>query len=148
MIIFCHWDPGVWVLCLLCVCRSVSVLRAHRPGQSGYLFTSTLWGSCLMSFDVSSSKQALSFGDSGGCVHLWSSAPEVSYNSYSRETELALPCLVDSLPQLVWNHELMPLSLLPMPLTSTEPLLSDWPTSLITPSPRYDYTSYRVSKIF
>ncbi len=99
-------------------------------------------GQLLMSFDVSSSKQALSFGDSGGCVHLWSSAPEVSFNSYSRETELALPCLVDSLPQLVWNHELMPLSLLPMPLTSTEPLLSDWSTSLITPSPRYDYTSY------
>uniref|UniRef100_A0A671MY32 PAB-dependent poly(A)-specific ribonuclease subunit PAN2-like n=1 Tax=Sinocyclocheilus anshuiensis TaxID=1608454 RepID=A0A671MY32_9TELE len=98
-------------------------------------------GQLLMSFDVSSSKQALSFGDSGGCVHLWSSAPEVSFNSYSRETELALPCLVDSLPQLDWNHELMPLSLLPMPLTSTEPLLSDWPTSLITPSPRYDYTS-------
>uniref|UniRef100_A0A672N8S4 PAN2-PAN3 deadenylation complex catalytic subunit PAN2 n=1 Tax=Sinocyclocheilus grahami TaxID=75366 RepID=A0A672N8S4_SINGR len=93
-------------------------------------------GQLLMSFDVSSSKQALSFGDSGGCVHLWSSAPEVSFNSYSRETELALPCLVDSLPQLDWIHELMPLSLLPMPLTSTEPLLSDWPTSLITPSPR------------
>ncbi|KTF90935.1 hypothetical protein cypCar_00007084 [Cyprinus carpio] len=93
-------------------------------------------GQLLMSFEVSSSKQALSFGDSGGCVHLWSSAPEVSFNSYSRETELALPCLVDSLPQLDWNHELMPLSLLPMPLTSTEPLLSDWPTSLIMPSPR------------
>uniref|UniRef100_A0A671MU09 PAB-dependent poly(A)-specific ribonuclease subunit PAN2-like n=1 Tax=Sinocyclocheilus anshuiensis TaxID=1608454 RepID=A0A671MU09_9TELE len=101
-------------------------------------------GQLLMSFDVSSSKQALSFGDSGGCVHLWSSAPEVSFNSYSRETELALPCLVDSLPQLDWNHELMPLSLLPMPLTSTEPLLSDWPTSLITPSPRYDYTSFNL----
>ncbi|RXN17993.1 PAB-dependent poly(A)-specific ribonuclease subunit PAN2 [Labeo rohita] len=93
-------------------------------------------GQLLMSFDVSASKQALSFGDSGGCVHLWSSAPEVSFNSYSRETELALPCLVDSLPQMDWNHELMPLSLLPMPLTSTEPLLSDWATSLITPSPR------------
>ncbi|XP_051947344.1 PAN2-PAN3 deadenylation complex catalytic subunit PAN2 isoform X1 [Xyrauchen texanus] len=93
-------------------------------------------GQLLMSFDVSSSKQALSFGDSGGCVHLWSSAPEVSFNSYSRDTELVLPCLVDSLPQLDWNNELMPLSLLPMPLTSTEPLLSDWPTSLIMPSPR------------
>ncbi|XP_030625274.1 PAN2-PAN3 deadenylation complex catalytic subunit PAN2 [Chanos chanos] len=93
-------------------------------------------GQLLMSFDVSSSKQALAFGDSGGCVHLWSSSPEVSFNGYSRETELALPCLVDSLPQLDWNHELLPLSLLPMPLASTEPLLSDWPTSLATPSPR------------
>ncbi|XP_061759593.1 PAN2-PAN3 deadenylation complex catalytic subunit PAN2 isoform X2 [Nerophis ophidion] len=93
-------------------------------------------GQLLMSFDVSSSKQALSFGDSGGCVHLWSDAPEVSYNDYSRETEFALPCLVDSLPQLDWNHDLLPLSLIPMPLTSTEPLLSDWPAVQATPSPR------------
>lgn len=93
-------------------------------------------GQLLMSFDVSSSKQALAFGDSGGCVHLWSDAPEVSFNDYSRETEFALPCLVDTLPQLDWNHDLLPLSLLPMPLTSTEPLLSDWPAALATPSPR------------
>uniref|UniRef100_A0A8B9HJM3 PAN2-PAN3 deadenylation complex catalytic subunit PAN2 n=1 Tax=Astyanax mexicanus TaxID=7994 RepID=A0A8B9HJM3_ASTMX len=93
-------------------------------------------GQLLMSFDVSSSKQALAFGDSGGGVHLWSSAPEVSYNDYSRETELALTCLVDSLPHLDWNNELVPLSLLPMPLTNTEPLLSDWPSNLVAPSPR------------
>ncbi|XP_029974202.1 PAN2-PAN3 deadenylation complex catalytic subunit PAN2 isoform X1 [Salarias fasciatus] len=93
-------------------------------------------GQLLMSFDVSSSKQALAFGDSGGCVHLWSDAPEVSFNDYSRETDFALPCLVDTLPQLDWNHDLLPLSLIPTPLTSTEPLLSDWPTALVTPSPR------------
>uniref|UniRef100_A0A8C8GIU8 PAN2-PAN3 deadenylation complex catalytic subunit PAN2 n=1 Tax=Oncorhynchus tshawytscha TaxID=74940 RepID=A0A8C8GIU8_ONCTS len=93
-------------------------------------------GQLLMSFDVSSSKQALAFGDSGGGVHLWSDAPEVSYNSYSRETEFALPCLVDSLPQLDWSHDLLPLSLIPMPLNSSEPLLSDWVTTQATPSPR------------
>ncbi|KAF7210274.1 PAN2-PAN3 deadenylation complex catalytic subunit PAN2 isoform X1 [Nothobranchius furzeri] len=93
-------------------------------------------GQLLMSFDVSSSKQALAFGDSGGCVHLWSDVPEVSFNDYSRETDFALPCLVDSLPQLDWNHDLLPLSLIPMPLTSTEPLLSDWPAALATQSPR------------
>ncbi|XP_028439462.1 PAN2-PAN3 deadenylation complex catalytic subunit PAN2 isoform X1 [Perca flavescens] len=93
-------------------------------------------GQVLMSFDVSSSKQALAFGDSGGCVHLWSDAPEVSFNDYSRETEFALPCLVDTLPQLDWNHDLLPLSLIPMPLTSTEQLLSEWSTAVATPSPR------------
>ncbi|KAG7281117.1 hypothetical protein CRUP_027654, partial [Coryphaenoides rupestris] len=80
-------------------------------------------GQLLMSFDVSSSKQALAFGDSGGGVHLWSDAPEVSYNDYSRETEFAHPCLVDTLPQLDWNHDLLPLSLIPTPLTSAEQLL-------------------------
>uniref|UniRef100_A0A3Q2U3W2 Poly(A) specific ribonuclease subunit PAN2 n=1 Tax=Fundulus heteroclitus TaxID=8078 RepID=A0A3Q2U3W2_FUNHE len=93
-------------------------------------------GQLLMSFDVSSSKQALAFGDSGGCVHLWSDAPEVSFNDYSRETDFPLPCLVDTLPQLDWTHDLLPLSLIPMPLTSTEPLMSDWPAALSTPSPR------------
>lgn len=101
-----------------------------------YIFHVNTVGQLLMSFDVSSSKQALAFGDSGGCVHLWSDAPEVSFNDYSRETEFALPCLVDTLPQLDWNHDLLPLSLIPMPLTSTEPLLSDWPAALATPSPR------------
>ncbi|XP_061629122.1 PAN2-PAN3 deadenylation complex catalytic subunit PAN2 isoform X2 [Phyllopteryx taeniolatus] len=93
-------------------------------------------GHLLMSFDVSSSKQAVAFGDSGGCVHLWSDSPDVSFNDYSRETEFALPCLVDTLPHLEWNHDLLPLSLIPMTLTSTEPLLSDWPAALATPSPR------------
>ncbi|KAG7519500.1 PAN2-PAN3 deadenylation complex catalytic subunit PAN2 isoform X1 [Solea senegalensis] len=93
-------------------------------------------GQLLMSFDVSSSKQALAFGDSGGCVHLWSDAPEVSFNDYSRETDFPLPCLVETLPQLDWNHDLLPLSLLPTPLTSTEPLLSDWSSVMSTPSPR------------
>lgn len=93
-------------------------------------------GQLLMSFDVSASKQALAFGDSGGCVHLWSDAPEVSFNDYSRETEFAVPCHVDTLPQLDWNHDLLPLCLVPMPLTSTEPLLSDWPAALATPCPR------------
>ncbi|KAI9540487.1 poly(A)-specific ribonuclease [Dissostichus eleginoides] len=93
-------------------------------------------GQVLMSFDVSSSKQALAFGDSGGIVHLWSDAPEVSFNDYSRESEFALPCIVDSLPQLDWNHDLLPLSLIPTPLTSTEQLLSDWSSAMATPSPR------------
>ncbi|XP_068181452.1 PAN2-PAN3 deadenylation complex catalytic subunit PAN2 isoform X2 [Antennarius striatus] len=93
-------------------------------------------GQLLLSFDVSSSKQAMAFGDSGGCVHLWSDAPDVSFNDYSRETDFPLPCLVDTLPQLDWNHDLVPLSLIPTPLASTEPLLSDWPTSLAMPKPR------------
>ncbi|XP_015199779.1 PAN2-PAN3 deadenylation complex catalytic subunit PAN2 [Lepisosteus oculatus] len=93
-------------------------------------------GQLLMSFDVSSSKQALAFGDSGGCLHLWSDAPEVTFNGYSRETDFVLPCMVDSLHHLDWGHDLLPLSLIPMPLTSAEPLLSDWPTTLAAPSPR------------
>lgn len=93
-----------------------------------------------MTFDVSASKQALAFGDSEGCVHLWSDSPEPSFNPYSRETEFALPCLVDSLPPLDWSQDLLPLSLIPVPLT-TDVLLSDWPAANSAPAPRLYLTS-------
>lgn len=96
-------------------------------------------GPLLMTFDVSASKQALAFGDSEGCVHLWTDSPEPSFNPYSRETEFALPCLVDSLPPLDWSQDLLPLSLIPVPLT-TDTLLSDWPAANSAPAPRL-YTS-------
>lgn len=88
-----------------------------------------------MTFDVSASKQALAFGDSEGCVHLWADSPEVTFNTYSRETDFALPCIVDTLPHLDWNQDLVPLSLIPVPLTS-ETLLSDWPAANSAPAPR------------
>ncbi|KAJ6658133.1 hypothetical protein lerEdw1_001609 [Lerista edwardsae] len=92
-------------------------------------------GQLIMSFDVSASKQAMVFGDSEGCVHLWADSPEITFNTYSRETDFALPCIVDTLPHLDWNQDLMPLSLIPVPLT-TETLLSDWPTANSAPAPR------------
>ncbi|NP_001086001.1 poly(A) specific ribonuclease subunit PAN2 S homeolog [Xenopus laevis] len=90
----------------------------------------------IMSFDVSSSKQVLAFGDSGGCTHLWADTPDATFNTYSRGTEFALPCMVDNLPHLDWIQDLMPLSLIPMPLTN-ETLLSDWPAINSTPAPRW-----------
>ncbi|NXO71836.1 PAN2 protein, partial [Phainopepla nitens] len=92
-------------------------------------------GPLIMTFDVSASKQALAFGDSEGCVHLWADSPEVTFNAYSRETDFALPCMVDSLPHLDWNQDLVPLSLIPVPLTS-DALLSDWPAANSAPAPR------------
>lgn len=92
-------------------------------------------GPLIMTFDVSASKQALAFGDSEGCVHLWADSPEVTFNAYSRETDFALPCIVDTLPHLDWNQDLVPLSLIPVPLTS-DTLLSDWPAANSAPAPR------------
>ncbi|KAK4807298.1 hypothetical protein QYF61_006359 [Mycteria americana] len=92
-------------------------------------------GPLIMTFDVSASKQALAFGDSEGCVHLWADSPEVTFNAYSRETDFALPCMVDTLPHLDWNQDLVPLSLIPVPLTS-DTLLSDWPAANSAPAPR------------
>ncbi|MEE6512994.1 hypothetical protein FKM82_020413 [Ascaphus truei] len=88
----------------------------------------------IMSFDVSASKQVLVFGDSDGCVHLWADSPNVTFNAYPRDTEFALPCMVDNLPHMDWSQDLMPLSLIPVPLTET--LLSDWLSANSTPAPR------------
>ncbi|XP_072105007.1 PAN2-PAN3 deadenylation complex catalytic subunit PAN2 isoform X3 [Mobula birostris] len=92
-------------------------------------------GQLVMSFDVSSSKRALLFGDSGGCVHLWADSPSATFNAYSRETEFPMPCMVDTLPHLDWDDELLPLSLIPVPLI-TDSLLSDWPTANCVVTPR------------
>ncbi|KAM4699078.1 PAN2-PAN3 deadenylation complex catalytic subunit PAN2 [Discoglossus pictus] len=89
----------------------------------------------IMSFEVSSSKQVLAFGDSDGCIHLWADSPDATFNDYSRDTEFALPCMVDNLPHLDWIQDLIPLSLIPVPLTN-ESLLSDWPSINSTPAPR------------
>jgi hypothetical protein len=73
-------------------------------------------GPLLMTFDVSASKQALAFGDSEGCVHLWTDSPEPSFNPYSRETEFALPCLfLSSLFHSPLTHFSL-IGLLPTPL--------------------------------
>eukprot|EP00062_Callorhinchus_milii_P025362 gi/632986264/ref/XP_007910139.1/ PREDICTED: PAB-dependent poly(A)-specific ribonuclease subunit PAN2 isoform X2 [Callorhinchus milii] len=106
-------------------------------------------GQLVMSFDVSSSKQALVFGDSGGCAHLWADSPNATFNAYSRETEFPMPCMVDSLPILDWNNDLQPLALIPVPLIS-EALLSDWPSanSIVTPrrAPPVDLEILRTMK--
>lgn len=137
--------------------RFFSISRAHwsvsfsLPGQCQFceptglanpadIFHVNPVGPLLMTFDVSASKQALAFGDSEGCVHLWTDSPEPSFNPYSRETEFALPCLVDSLPPLDWSQDLLPLSLIPVPLT-TDAMLSDWPAANSAPAPRLFLTA-------
>ncbi|XP_043939602.1 PAN2-PAN3 deadenylation complex catalytic subunit PAN2 [Protopterus annectens] len=116
-------------------CQFCEPTGLANPADIFDIFHMNSVGQLVMAFDVSSSKQALVFGDSEGCVHLWADSPNISFNDYSRELEFALPCIVDSFPHLDWNQDLMPLSVTPMPLTS-EPLLSDWPSALCVPSPR------------
>ncbi|KAM8975802.1 PAN2-PAN3 deadenylation complex catalytic subunit PAN2 isoform 2-T2 [Pelodytes ibericus] len=99
------------------------------------IFHVSTMSQAIMSFDVSASKQVLAFGDSDGCVHLWSATPDATFNTYPRDTEFAMPCMVDNLPHLDWNQDLMPLSLIPVPLIN-DALLSDWPSAYCTPAPR------------
>lgn len=129
-----HWSVS---FSLLGQCQFCEPTGLANPAD---IFHVNPVGPLLMTFDVSASKQALAFGDSEGCVHLWTDSPEPSFNPYSRETEFALPCLVDSLPPLDWSQDLLPLSLIPVPLT-TDTLLSDWPAANSAPAPRLYLTT-------
>lgn len=83
---------------------------------------------CL-AFDVSSTNQALAFGDNAGSIHLFSSSSEPIFNTFSRMTEHAdHPATV---PGFAVDDYETPLSIVPFPLDpSGMPLASDWPEHL------------------
>ncbi|XP_017771009.1 PREDICTED: PAB-dependent poly(A)-specific ribonuclease subunit PAN2 isoform X1 [Nicrophorus vespilloides] len=86
-------------------------------------------GTMCLAFDISSSNQAMCFGDNAGSMHLFSSREDVIFNSYSRMTEHA--DTVASYPNFGIDDYDTPLSVIPMPLISTEVLASDWPAHLM-----------------
>lgn len=85
-----------------------------------------LQGAMCLAFDISSTSQALAFGDNAGSIHLFASTNDVMFNTYSRMTEHAdqvLPC-----PSFGIDDD-VPLSTVPLPLINTDmPLASDLPS--------------------
>ncbi|XP_076249943.1 PAN2-PAN3 deadenylation complex catalytic subunit PAN2 isoform X1 [Rhynchophorus ferrugineus] len=87
-------------------------------------------GSMTLAFDISSSAQAVAFGDSGGQLHLFATSEDPIFNNYSRPTEF--PDVVTSYPSFSVDDYNTPLSSVPMPyLPPDVPLASDWPPQLI-----------------
>ncbi|XP_074658834.1 PAN2-PAN3 deadenylation complex catalytic subunit PAN2-like [Tubulanus polymorphus] len=87
-------------------------------------------GAMIMACDVSTSYQALGFGDSGGFLHLFAQSHEENvFNTYSRDTTFADP--VESLQALHINDEVTPYSLVPMQYPTQGKLLSDMPDYLL-----------------
>lgn len=83
---------------------------------------------CL-AFDISTSCQALAFGDSNGSIHLFSGATEPIFNTFSRMTEHAdQPAPFSSFA--IDDYE-TPLSVIPLPITGEMSLASDWPPHLM-----------------
>ncbi|XP_023944660.2 PAN2-PAN3 deadenylation complex catalytic subunit PAN2 [Bicyclus anynana] len=90
--------------------------------------------------DVSSTSQALAFGDLGGHIHMFSAKHnhEPMYNSFSRPTEFGDP--LPSLPRVSFKDETFSFSSIPRPpLTTGTKWLSDMP-------PEFYHKTYRKLK--
>jgi PAB-dependent poly(A)-specific ribonuclease subunit 2 len=99
---------------------------------------------CL-TFDVSSSRQCMAFGDSAGSIHLFTSHSSALFNSFSRETEFADP--VETLPPISITDEVTPLSTIPMPYCQGA-LASDWPEELLKKVYRYVLFGYHMDIVW
>ncbi|KRT85961.1 Peptidase [Oryctes borbonicus] len=87
-------------------------------------------GAMCLAFDISSTSQAMAFGDSAGSIHLFSSSPEPIFNTYSRITEHADQ--VAQIPSFAIDDYETPLSVVPLPVVGSDlPLVSDWPPYLM-----------------
>lgn len=91
---------------------------------------------CL-TFDISSTSQAIAIGDSSGHIHLFSTTEQPIFNSFSRPTEHAD---VVRYPYTIDIEDInTPLSVVPMPIVPDEmPLASDWPLHLTRKVYRYN----------
>lgn len=87
-------------------------------------------GAMCLSFDISSSSQAMALGDSTGSIHLFCNAAEPVFNSFSRLAEHADP--VDSFPSFGFDDIETPLSAVPLQIVNSDlPLASDWPVKFM-----------------
>ncbi|KAJ8313873.1 hypothetical protein KUTeg_008434 [Tegillarca granosa] len=118
---------------------SNTILVVSQTGQFQFIDTTVMTppmmmypvntqGGLITSLDVSSTCQALSFGDSNGYLHLFTAGEHVTYNSFSQPTEFADP--VEHLQPIHISDELTPLSIIPMMYPVNGTLLSDWPPEL------------------
>lgn len=83
----------------------------------------------VLTFDVSTTLQAMSFGDSGGQIHLFSTTDEPVFNTYSRQTEFPDPPI--QYPSFAIDDYSTPLSSIPMIYSQSDlPLASDLPPHL------------------
>lgn len=111
-------------ICVVSQSGQFQLLDTGNNNQSPFIHHVENGCEAILTFDTSSSGQALALGDAAGYIHFYGASNEVNFNAYSRSTEF--PDSVESHPPIDINDEVTPLSTIPMP-HCTGKLLSDWP---------------------
>ncbi|KAL3831819.1 hypothetical protein ACJMK2_023521 [Sinanodonta woodiana] len=93
-----------------------------------YLYHVNTNGGLILSYDVSNNYHAMAFGDSNGCMHLYSTKNQIHFNDHVINPEFADP--VEPVPPIHITDQLTPFSLIPITYPRTGRLLSDWPDHL------------------